>query len=1167
METQPKNQKSDYRVQGGTMPITATTYVPRQCDQELYEFSKSGDPNNRLCSILAPRQMGKSSLMARTAYRLSQDNLIGIQINLQQLGKPESDEQFWYSLLEEICRQFDDFIEHKNSIQNGSNQINFKTINFTEKLDDAWTIKPDRSAAKRFTSFLTDEILANTNAEKLIIFLDEIQNLMFWGMQNHFIGYLKAISENVHTEALKRLCFVILGVAKTSDFITDSGVVLNLGKNIEIGTLTGECKPLTLGLQQITDQPQTVINSILKWTGGQPFLTQVVCHLLVKQGKVNDQVDWESYVAQSIENQIIINWRNQDHHHHLQEIENSLTRRNNIDKIEKTQALDTYKFILSNGKIYWDEQNQTHWNLLISGLVRKSITQEGIYLQVANPIYEQVFNEDWMRRIQETMSEKNQQENPDNPYKSMSRAKQIEDIIKQRSPRVEKIRVVENNLNVIADALSGLEKRRQQLIVEVQDPNISDRLKKMDFYPIRDQVRRERDSLEKLRLRLSRDTLNLGVVGLMGQGKSTFLQTISGLTNDVIPALRGGACTAVRSTICHQEGETYADVSVHSQESFLKEVIAPYYQELSLGDAPQTLDDFARSLPDFSGGDATLASMYEHLKRDYHDPLPQYRHLLQSGSPRKLQQVPKEQIYQYVSQPRNDQGDLKTFDHLVVREVKIFCPFPNQEVGKIALVDVPGLGDTRLGDEQLILETLGQEVDLVLFVRRPDPLRYGWEKRDTDLYKTAYQALNNLENRSFMILNHVSGNNDDNWSACQKHQATIADKHINVFQCEIANCSNPNEANKILDLVLDYLASNITLLDNQYALIYQERLNQLQREVAAELDKARQNWTAQQPLDDVNDQGKFLRLFDQLWENLTWKLEELLYAVDQEQKLSQEENDEFKQQVALVIKKCKEDTGIPQDNPVTQQTAVEQIMRRKAALLDWPTTYARYLHDTRTHLTRNFEGMDNGLKKSVEQAKSRLTDLLVEQVHLGNLPRLANVRGDEFLKVMVEIIPDGLPRLKEAFQTFSNFEMSYRANFRSLIRPLLNNLNPNRTDTALSPITGIETPEVRTKMAEEILSCLEVLQGEAVYRCEQALPEIYSEPRKTIFIEVEEFVDQVLRAKDVKNEWQVFLYQERAFIWPAEYGQNREGLDRIEWLKLVEQATQVNQPQKMQFLN
>ncbi|MBE9129924.1 MULTISPECIES: dynamin family protein [unclassified Coleofasciculus] len=733
-----------------------------------------------------------------------------------------------------------------------------------------------------------------------------------------------------------------------------------------------------------------------------------------------------------------------------------------------------------------------------------------------------------------------------------NRSQTIASIIEKRQPLAQKIQGVEERLRGVMEVLRTLDERCHQLRGQIQDTNISDRLNAINVAPLQVQITHHQDELRQLRNRFSRNTLNIGVVGLMGQGKSTFLQSISGLTDDEIPALRGGACTAVRSTICHQSGETYADVTVHSEQTFLAEVITPYYQELELGTPPTALDEFAKPLPEFIGTDATKKSMYEHLKADYHDNISMYRHLLMSGSPRQLPRIPKGRIQDYVAQRRFPQGELISFDHLAVREVKIVCPFNNPDVGQVALVDVPGLGDTRLGDEKLILETLGQDVDLVIFVRRPDRLRYGWEKRDTDLYNKAAEALNNLENRSFMILNHVTGY-DDNLEACQKHQTTIRDKHIDVIRCEIADCSSPQETNEVLDLVLNYLANNITYLDEQYARNYQKRLNQLQITINAELQKARQVWITELLPTDLNEQGKFLRLFNKLWTSITRGLEELLEHLDKARDGIEE--DSFRQQVELIIQACKTDTGLPVDDPINQ------IIDRRFEEGDWQTTYAKYLHEIRNHLTRHFHAMDYGLNEYVEYTKSQVSEVLLTQ---GSLIGLSDARGSAFLNAMAEIVPDNLVKLKQAFQTLSKFEISYKANFHYRIRPHLDNLNPDKTNLRLSPSNPAES---RDSKAKEILSYLEVLQDEAVFKCQHALEEFYCEPSQAAFAEVEEFVDQVLRAKDVKDEWQIFLFQEKAKVWSLEFGQNRDGDDRQQWLALVDRAVEANQLKELQFLH
>ena len=57
---------SDFFVDGGTLSLKAPSYVKRPADDELLEHLLHGE----FCFVLTPRQMGKSSLMLRTADRL-----------------------------------------------------------------------------------------------------------------------------------------------------------------------------------------------------------------------------------------------------------------------------------------------------------------------------------------------------------------------------------------------------------------------------------------------------------------------------------------------------------------------------------------------------------------------------------------------------------------------------------------------------------------------------------------------------------------------------------------------------------------------------------------------------------------------------------------------------------------------------------------------------------------------------------------------------------------------------------------------------------------------------------------------------------------------------------------------------------------------------------------
>lgn len=727
-----------------------------------------------------------------------------------------------------------------------------------------------------------------------------------------------------------------------------------------------------------------------------------------------------------------------------------------------------------------------------------------------------------------------------------NRAETIVSIIEKRRPLANKIEGVEGNLRELARSLRELESYRDRLFRQIQDPNVRASLTEIELGKLQLNIATELEALAKLRVRFSRDTLNIGVVGRARQGKSRLLQSLTGLTTAEIPDGSRQHCTGVRSMIRHTPNVvTHAEVWFHSERSFLDEVIAPYYEKLRLGSKPITLAEFASQplppLPNDLPGYAEPGAMYEHLSR-YHDNFEHYGHLLSSPSPRR---IAKEQIREYVAQDTPD-GQRVFFNYLAVKEVKIICSFPNVQVGQISLVDMPGLGDTGMGDEARLMKTLGQEIDAVLFVRLPKSTGDYWADVDVKLYDTARDSLVELplDLWSFMILNRTDARskNGDNLELCQDLVKEINAKRINVVEFAIANCADPQEANlQVLDRVLNYLANQINDLDRQYASACQERLLRLQSTVAIALEKARQ--ALAKAAASQTEQARFLRLFNQLFSQLSVGLVKLLQRLRQERDTDDENF--FKPQVEAAIEACKKETGIPN---------LEQIEIRHAEKGAWETVYADYLHKIRTDLTGHFGSMDTGLKQAVDDAKSQVSETLRDKGQLGGL---TTAKGLEFLKIMTEIVPEEENQLKKAFQNLWKFKMSYEVNFHYRIRQYLDDLIPDETSLRLS-----SSPN-----AEEILENLEQLHQETVYKCKEALEELYCEPRQAAFAAVEEFIDRVLRSEAVKDEWQVFLYEVRSQVWPSEFAPVGEGSNlRREWQKLVERSAAANQQESLQFL-
>ncbi len=727
---------------------------------------------------------------------------------------------------------------------------------------------------------------------------------------------------------------------------------------------------------------------------------------------------------------------------------------------------------------------------------------------------------------------------------------QIAAIIDQRRPVVQRIEAVELHIAKLSDSLQTLQDRCTAQIQSTEEREICDRLRAVNTSPLQSRITTELQALAKLKKRFARNTLNIGVIGRARQGKSRLLQSLSGLTTDEIPDGDGMHCTGVRSTICHQPtaSDAYGEVWFHSEPSFLKNVIAPYYEALGLGQPPRSLDTFARQalppLPEDRSNFAEPGAMHEHLKR-YHDCFDKYASLIGTSPER----ISRDEIRKYVAQDTPD-GQRIYFNYLAVQEVKINCLFPHEEVGQIALVDMPGLGDTGVGDEARLVQTLGQDVDVVVFVRMPKSFGDHWADVDVRLYDLARKSLPMLplELWSFLVLNHIGGDAQarNNRKGCENLMATAKEKHIQVAQRMITNCADDGEAEALLDAILQYMAENITQLDRQYASACQESLLQLQSEVASELEKA------QQALGQASFQADWAPLFNALfkdfWANITSGLESLLK--DLSQKRDQPDFD-FKQQVDTALKACKEDTGLP---------TLEAIELRRDALKSYDAAYNQYLNEVRAYLSRHFLVVDEALKRGLARTKSQAADVLITQCQLGGLTEAS---GAQFFDAIIPRIPEhliyGTPsQIKFGFQILASFELSYRGLIQHRIRKNLDNLMPDTKHLLLSG----------SPSASEVLSCLTSLQAEAVYQCRTALDDLLEEPSQAVFAIVEEFSDRIIRAEGTKDEWRNFLTSVRAEVWPDQFGQLEERSRTYhEWLEVVENTIAANQIAQLSFLD
>jgi hypothetical protein len=689
------------------------------------------------------------------------------------------------------------------------------------------------------------------------------------------------------------------------------------------------------------------------------------------------------------------------------------------------------------------------------------------------------------------------------------RAELIEQILARREQRADRLGPLLDVVDRVATAADGLAAARGELAPAVDGEaagllaGIGEALDRLG-----QRLETTRRELERTEARFRRPTLTIGTIGRSGQGKSTMLQSLTGLDDREIPSGDGGFMTGVPSHIRHTAGPTEAEIEFHDTRSFLDEVLATYYADLDLGPVPGSLDAFgAEPLPRLAPG-ATSAkeSAYGHLEQ-YHEFLPAYRDRLEDRV--RLQKVPADAIRVHVAQ-HDDEGR-RTHAFRAVRAVRIVTRFGREELGRLSLVDLPGLGDTNLGDVELLNRALGGEVDVAVFVKRPDRLRYGVDDADVGLYDIARAALPELplERWSFLLLNEVSGE-QGNSKAVAGYRRSLEDSRLRYADVVQADCTEPGQVEPAFDRILEHLVTAIDDLDGTLTTRRAQDVVALRDEANALVEQVRA--VAAYTVPDAAWHPRFLELFSTLYEGLAVALDELVLEYQAEITSPDPELAEAVRRVLAELEDA--DAILP---------TVAELRNRRGPGGANARVFTDAVNALRAEISHRFLELDGALKIRVEGMHRDLADVLLSAGRLGPLP--ADRGGLERLDAVDAALPvHALTRdLRDGLAFVREYSLNYRGLLQHRVRRALAKLDPD-----LMAIPARITPEESRGMLEECL-------GEAAYDIEGELEPVLVEPREAVFAVLEEFRDRALRVAHAGNGWQVVYESLRTEAWPDEF--------------------------------
>jgi hypothetical protein len=246
---------------GGALPADHLTYVERQADYDALRAALDGE----YLHVIAPRQVGKTSLLKRLAYKLEDRGWRCAYEDLAPLmDLPKSD---WYT---ELGKALGEALT-PGDVPKLTNQIKLRNYLLNRALP--W---PDGYPC---IALILDEVEGAGKARD--INGNPFSDTFFMTLRNLY-------QVNDHKG---KLVVALAGAVNHNELVKDPDISpFNVGREVDLDDFTPtEAQSLTSRLEELgVEVGESVHQAIYKWTSGHPYLTQRICAELDRNTEDND---------------------------------------------------------------------------------------------------------------------------------------------------------------------------------------------------------------------------------------------------------------------------------------------------------------------------------------------------------------------------------------------------------------------------------------------------------------------------------------------------------------------------------------------------------------------------------------------------------------------------------------------------------------------------------------------------------------------------------------------------------------------------------------------------------------------------------------------------------------------------------------------------------------
>ena len=716
----------------------------------------------------------------------------------------------------------------------------------------------------------------------------------------------------------------------------------------------------------------------------------------------------------------------------------------------------------------------------------------------------------------------------------METKQQIEQIIQRRKEKAESLKKERENYAELLGALRKINALDQRKADIKNDGLRKEFILKFKGLELKECVQKTKDLLseyDSVINRLSKEYISIATIGKERQGKSQFLQSVSRLSNDVIPAYSGTSCTGATSIILNDysipEGELRAVITYKKRDDLVS-LVRDYVRVINAAYPIDSIDfDSIEFLPmnalqTYTGTDAEKQTAFKNLSNivnnfsefaDCFDRTPETY-----TNPEEIKKIVAQNNGRSVDDPLCE----KYYKYLAVAKAEINCRF-FYDAGKVRLIDTIGIESTQIGVEKAMLDTVKNESDAAIVVTRPiaDP-----QVKDVAIYQSLSETFadKSPEKWLFYLVNHFKGQNDNTVEGFDRAVSSWGVAGHMVVDCADEEAVN----NRFMKSVLDTLLGNIDEIDSLYLTQLKEKANSMDQKIKALIHY----------IDTMAAGGNHkgmdaLKKGRECFNDMGAQLKKI---VNQYYREINDKNTVLWKEIKKILDNL--DADIVPD--------VETIRNLADRNADSGSNVWNYiLHYVRNEITRRFVAIDDVLEKENIRFKNRLVKVLYD--NLNQLFGSTNMGDDDTVDMtkrlkglMEDIIAEDeeFDQIYEAIEYLDNFSFNTRATIIQIVRSHMGIINPLSVEYA-APETNFNGANCADEIYYYLTSRLSLIEE----NLRHAMLGIYNTPNQAFYAAAEEFNDKLTfaatdlsrgRITRMEDVWAAFFQKYSDMIWKSE---------------------------------